>query len=148
MVVWFASTADTEYVDSTPDPLRPRYFVAARDEGALVGPPVLATPGSTVDVGPGRVFVFALDAPVPNPSRDETSIAFSLPTAGPARIGVYAVSGRRVREERWPSLEAGSHHWAWDGRDAAGRTVAPGLYLLRLETDAGMATRRILRLRP
>jgi hypothetical protein len=148
MVVWFASTADTEYVDSTPDPLRPRYFVAARDEGALVGPPVLATPGSTVDVGPGRVFVFSLDVPAPNPSRDETSVAFSLPAAGPARIGIYGVSGRRVREERWPALEPGSHRWAWDGRDAAGRTVAPGLYLLRLETDAGMATRRILRLRP
>jgi hypothetical protein len=34
----------------------------------------------------------------------------------------------------------------WDGRDASGRTVASGVYLVRLETADGVRTSKVTRL--
>ena len=37
-----------------------------------------------------------------------------------------------------------AHTVEWNGRDAAGRAVAPGLYLYRLETSLGVAVGKML----
>ena len=60
---------------------------------------------------------------------------------------VFNSIGRRVRtlvDGEWP---AGAHRAAWDGRDEAGETAASGVYLVRLRSGAGIATRRLLLLR-
>ncbi len=74
----------------------------------------------------------------PNPFNPRASIAFELPTAGPARLTVYSLDGRRVAELARGELPAGRHEVVWDGRDARGEPVASGSYVCRL--TAGGAT--------
>jgi flagellar hook assembly protein FlgD len=51
------------------------------------------------------------------------------------RVEVFDLLGRRVRTlDRGPRA-AGAQRVAWDGRDAAGAPVTPGLYHVRV--DAG-----------
>ena len=48
-------------------------------------------------------------------------------------VGVYSLSGERVRELESGTRAAGLHAAEWDGRDASGERVPPGLYLARVE---------------
>jgi hypothetical protein len=76
------------------------------------------------------------------------SIAFGLAgtgsTASRAQLAVYDLQGRRVAALLDEARVPGSHAITWDGRDEAGRPVATGLYLLRLESGARVATKRLL----
>lgn len=83
----------------------------------------------------------------PNPTRAGARVAFTLPARAHASLAVYALDGRRVAVLRDGMLEAGEHTQQWDGRDAAGRAVAPGVYLVRLVTPAGASVVRVAALR-
>jgi hypothetical protein len=66
----------------------------------------------------------------PNPAPGTNlRVAFSLPNAGPARLQLIDVSGRRIGEREVGSLGAGEHLESipTDG------PVAAGLYWVRLE---------------
>ena len=90
---------------------------------------------------------FALGASEPNPARGSARIPFSLPSAeaggAPARLGVYDLTGRRVRVLVDEALRAGPHEATWDGRDDRGRALPAGLYFTRLEWSGHTATRRL-----
>ncbi len=77
-----------------------------------------------------------LSRPWPNPAHGTVRIGFGLPEAATAQLSVHDVSGRVVWS-RSESLAAGSYDWRWDGRDANGRTLGAGLYLVRLATPYG-----------
>ncbi|MBK7769600.1 MAG: M28 family peptidase [bacterium] len=76
----------------------------------------------------------------PNPFNPRVEISFSLrEAANAARLAVYDLAGRQVRELAGGSLDAGAHAFTWDGLDDAGRSQASGSYVCRLElgnTDA------------
>lgn len=82
-----------------------------------------------------------------NPFRAWTEISFALASPGPARVTVYDLRGRRVRTLLDDVRRAGIHQVPWDGRDRRGASVASGVYLVRLETNAGTSTERITRVR-
>jgi flagellar hook assembly protein FlgD len=46
---------------------------------------------------------------------------------------LFDVTGRQVRRLAHGTYTAGAHDLAWDGRDASGRPMAPGVYLARLK---------------
>ena len=48
------------------------------------------------------------------------------------RLGIYTLTGQRVRLLVDGSLDAGWHEARWDGRDEAGRALGSGVYLCRL----------------
>lgn len=100
-----------------------------------------AAPGA----GPPAGVMLAQNAP--NPVRGGTRIAFTLASAGHARLTVFDAAGRRVRVVLDASLAAGEHAATWDGLDAQGRAVAGGSYRYRLETSGGSATRALVVLR-
>uniref|UniRef100_A0A832I3G7 T9SS type A sorting domain-containing protein n=1 Tax=Eiseniibacteriota bacterium TaxID=2212470 RepID=A0A832I3G7_UNCEI len=81
----------------------------------------------------------------PNPARGAVALAFALPRPTAARVTVLDAAGRRVRTLADGPHAAGAHALRWDGRDAAGREVAPGVYLVRLEAGAARDTRRVVR---
>lgn len=87
---------------------------------------------------------FRLAQSVPNPARAGASIAFELPRAGAAHLALYDVAGREVRRLADGWLGAGAHVAHWDGRDAAGRGVAPGIYLYRLHAGGVARTRTLV----
>jgi len=104
------------------------------------------TPGATSDV-PGRVAAFRLLPNQPNPFNPRTTIRFELPVAGLARLAVFDVAGRQVRVLIDGALPVGSREAVWDGRDAAGREVASGTYLARLEAVGQVAVIRMMLVR-
>ncbi len=89
----------------------------------------------------------ALGRPSPNPTAGSVEVPFALPAAGPARVSVFDVLGRLVRVVRDEPLDAGAHMARWDGRDASGRRVAAGLYVLRLDAASASASVRLTVLR-
>lgn len=83
----------------------------------------------------------------PNPMGRQGVISLMLPQPGHVRLAVHDVSGRLVRTLADSRLERGRYSFAWDRKDDAGRTVAAGVYVVRLSTDAGVLNRKAVLLR-
>ena len=88
----------------------------------------------------------ALAAPSPNPSSGGSRLEFTLAKATNADLSIFDTAGRRVITLVRGNLPAGPGSATWDGRDAGGRTAAPGVYFARLSTPAGAQSQRIIRL--
>ena len=86
-------------------------------------------------------------ANTPNPFNPSTQVAFELARDGRVSVEVYDMRGSLVRTLVEGNLTAGSHSVRWDGRDASGRGVASGTYLLRLRADGQDQRRRMMLLK-
>jgi hypothetical protein len=86
-------------------------------------------------------------AAAPNPFRTTTAVSYHLPSATVIRLSMYDAAGRLVRELMRGPRPAGRSEEHWDGCDAAGSTVAPGVYFVRLEAAGQPASARVVRLR-
>jgi uncharacterized protein len=102
---------------------------------------------SSAGVTPG-LPALALRSPSPNPFRSGTAIGFELARTGAIWLCVLDVTGRTVRTLADGEVAgAGPQQRAWDGRDDDGRALAPGVYLVRLQSDGQALTRRVALLR-
>jgi glucose/arabinose dehydrogenase len=86
-------------------------------------------------------------ANVPNPFNPSTVIHFESSQDARTRLSIHDVGGRLVRVLVDETLAAGSHRRRWDGRDAAGRAVASGVYVARIESNGETASRRLVLIR-
>ena len=99
-------------------------------------------------VGVGEAFdsgLYRLSAR-PNPMRDVVSLQFTLPVEGRARLGIYDLLGRRVKELLSAELPAGLHEAAWDGRDERNAPVPTGVYFYRLDVHGHHLSGRVIKL--
>ena len=85
------------------------------------------------------------DTVFPNPFVREAQFQFALQNSGEARLELFDVRGRRIRTVLAPRLAAGKQVVAWDGRDARGDGVAPGLYFYRLVTPERVQRGKVVR---
>ncbi len=92
------------------------------------------------EVVPGR---FALGAAAPNPFNPATTISYSLAGRVPVRLAIYSPAGKLVRVLVNGTQAADAYAVEWDGRDDAGRELASGIYLARLEAGSFAATRKM-----
>jgi hypothetical protein len=84
----------------------------------------------------------------PDPFRDAATLRFELPRETIVDVEVADAAGRRVRTLAASlPMEAGAHALVWDGRDARGARVPPGLYLCRLVAGDAAFVRHVVRLR-
>jgi len=83
----------------------------------------------------------------PNPFNPQTTVAFSLPTAGRAELAVYNLRGQRVRTLVSGHLAAGEHTAVWNGTDDAGRACAGGVYFCRLVSGGLQSVSKMLLLK-
>lgn len=104
-------------------------------------PTVAAKAGGAVPEG------ITLEQNNPNPFNPTTEIAFALPNAAHVDLAIYNLLGRRVRTLVSGGREAGEHRVIWDGRDAAGLSVASGVYLYRLSTGNIVESRKMILLK-
>lgn len=85
---------------------------------------------------------FLLEPPFPNPFNSSVSISFALSGNGMARLNVYDLSGRLVKELAVGRYEAGVRKVVWEAEG-----VGSGVYLLRLESGDKQATQKIVLIR-
>jgi hypothetical protein len=84
-----------------------------------------------------------LAAPWPNPFNPRTTLSFSLPQSGHARLSVYDLLGHRVRTLWDGPAPVGETKVTWDGTDGRGRNVAAGMYMVRLLVGERTETRKV-----
>lgn len=125
VVYWSVQTLDGAYAGSS---FIPEQTVAL---GTSASPDAPITPAGIASISP-------------NPTAAETSIAFALPRATDARVRIFDVRGRQVRVLRAGQVAAGPHQLRWDGCDEGGRHVGSGTYLMRLEADGVVETRKVV----
>jgi hypothetical protein len=87
---------------------------------------------------------FWLDGAAPNPTNGRASIRYGLPVSAQVRISVFSTAGPLVRTLQSGVQQAGYHRASWDGRDARGRAVGTGVYLVRMEAGRFSATRKLV----
>ena len=103
----------------------------ASDHLPLVADFVPARTTTASDAPTGRAEVAA---PTPNPFDGPTAFRLALPRAGAVTVEVFDVLGRRVAVPFDGRLAAGAHRLSFDAS-----SLAPGVYLFRVTTEAGAA---------
>jgi aminopeptidase N len=133
---------------------------AREDETLSVGAEVAA-----IKVDPNEDFLIYRDtAPVsstpggisfevgrPNPYIVSSGLLFTVPAFAQREasmsVTLYDVAGRKLRVLRSGAVSPGPVTLSWDGRDRDGSPVSSGLYFLRIETDAGSKSQRVVLVR-
>ena len=114
-----------------------------------------STPCSTPVLTPTAVLASAAGQPAqhrlgdayPNPFNPAMVIPLDLATdQKQVHLALYDVLGRRVRQLWDGSLGAGRHRFVWDGRDAAGKAVAAGVYIYKVEVDGRVEAKKTTKL--
>jgi len=80
----------------------------------------------------------------PNPFTGRTNLSVLLPAAGSIDLRVYDNSGRVVRTLASVATVLTHARFTWDGRDEAGRAVAPGVYFYRVQSAAAQAWGKVI----
>jgi hypothetical protein len=76
-----------------------------------------------------------------NPVRAGASIAFCRAHAS---VAVFDVRGRHVVTLAEGAHAAGRNLTTWNGRDAASQPVASGIYFVRVRTEFGARTQKLI----
>jgi hypothetical protein len=112
--------------------------------------PVYVTYDSSIPtaVGAPGLERLQLGAPYPNPAGGNVSFRLVLPVSDErTEVGVFDLSGRRVRTLLEGVLPAGERTVVWDGRSDDGRSAKSGVYFVRVMTRMESQSRRVLFLR-
>jgi choice-of-anchor B domain-containing protein len=119
---------------------------AGIDDVRIFGPAVVgvASIGDPSARDAAAIPAFALLPATPNPFNPRTAISFDIPARLEVRLSVYSPEGRLVGTLVSRDLPAGRHTAVWDGRDDRGRSVASGVYLMRLDAGGRRAARSII----
>ncbi len=102
----------------------------------------MGSPTATPDLPNPTVGEFRLNAAYPNPFNAMTTISYSVPKSGPARLAVYNIAGQLVRDLVNGTVTAGSHNVSYNAE-----TQTSGIYFVRLEAGEQMATQKIVLLK-
>jgi hypothetical protein len=105
-------------------------------------PSGLVSNTSTVEASTPRSWIASV---APNPFDPRTEIRLRIAQPGLVTVRIFDLAGREVWSWR-EHVEAGPVALVWDGLDDAGVAVARGVYLVRLQSGAGVDTRRVVRL--
>ncbi|MEZ4387812.1 MAG: hypothetical protein R3D98_09585 [Candidatus Krumholzibacteriia bacterium] len=96
-------------------------------------------------LGPGQApLTTGLLGCAPNPCNPRTVLRYAVPAAGPVRLDVFDVRGRRVPRLVDRIQPAGQHEVTWAGQADDGRAVASGVYLARLRAAGSEDTHRLV----
>jgi len=136
---------DTSYVDAAGAPHV--YKLTAIDVHGNESPVAMLVPSGTLAVEGAPAAALSFAAPNPNPARGATSLRYTLSRAGHVSLAVYDAAGRRVQLLRDAEQLAGAHETRFALRDDAGRALPSGLYLVRLEAEGRVLTRRLSTIR-
>ncbi len=82
----------------------------------------------------GVPLEFGLGPAIPNPTRGSVKIAYAVPSASDRIvIKIYDIQGRLAAKLLDGAKTPGWYSVTWDGSNASGTRVAPGIYFVRME---------------
>ncbi|MFO7895576.1 MAG: FlgD immunoglobulin-like domain containing protein, partial [Candidatus Cloacimonadales bacterium] len=84
---------------------------------------------------------------LPNNSRQGFQLQFSLQEPAKVELEIYNIKGQLVKTLINDKLEKGNHKSVWDGKDAAGKHTASGVYLIKLAKGKEITARKMLLLK-
>jgi hypothetical protein len=102
------------------------------------------SPGTGIEHEPPSVTLLGV---APNPFTEATEIRYDVHSGGQVSLVVYDIAGRRVRSLLHSIVPVGMHALFWDGRDEQRRTVAAGVYFVRLTAEGLTTTKKVTLLR-
>ncbi|MCX7031174.1 MAG: hypothetical protein NTU62_13795, partial [Spirochaetes bacterium] len=80
-----------------------------------------------------------------NPSAgDRVAVSYIIPKSGTVTVQVFDLAGDLVTVLFRGSRTAGEHMLMWDGRNSAGRIVAPGVYFIKVVGPEVAEVRKVL----
>lgn len=80
----------------------------------------------------------------PNPCSNSTSISINTPGDGTATVSVYNIAGRRIATPSSERITGGTTDLPWDCRDDSGNRLPAGVYIVRVETQTGCSTAKVV----
>ncbi len=89
----------------------------------------------------------ALSGIYPNPFNPATTLAFYLAEAGPLKVEVFDVTGRRMATLWDGPQQAGEHELQWNGCNDRGDRLASGVYFLRFAAGDVVEERKLVLLK-
>ncbi len=102
--------------------------------------PISVTPQAAVQVP----IKYALSQNYPNPFNAQTTISYAIPEDGQVSLKVFNVLGEEVRALVDAHQKANTYQVTWDGKNAAGRSVASGVYFCTLEAGSFTQTNKMV----
>ncbi len=88
---------------------------------------------------------FSLKQNYPNPFNESTAISYTLSENAPVYLDIFNQRGQKIRSlVAGQRQNAGPHQVTWDGTDAAGMTVASGVYLYRLRAGGTSVSKQMV----
>jgi uncharacterized repeat protein (TIGR01451 family) len=112
------------------------------------------TPRGIFDTAPalqlpvaGELGVALLGRPYPNPFAASMSFGYEVPSgeAQAVEVGIYNVAGRLITRLASEVQSPGRYTVRWDGRDASGVAMAPGVYFLKSRVGPAETVSRLLK---
>lgn len=82
-----------------------------------------------------------------NPVKGRLQVIYDLMRSSRVNFKVYSANGQLIWEETTGSKPAGEHLAVWDGKDKKGNDAANGVYFIRLESEYGENSTKIILLR-
>ncbi len=119
----------------------PAYSIRSR---CAEEPPVNDIIEQSIAVIPEKTY---LHQNYPNPFNPETTIRFDLVKSALVRLRIFNVLGQEVRQLTDQRYNAGSHSLVWNGRDAAGRDLASGVYIYQLQAGDVVINKKLILMR-
>ncbi|MCD4651253.1 MAG: carboxypeptidase regulatory-like domain-containing protein, partial [Candidatus Cloacimonetes bacterium] len=159
---WF--TARTEVNgDYTIDLMPGTYQLTASKPGYIETPPQVVTviageilngidiqlelvPTSTDDKDSSPVYADRITA-YPNPFNPETTVSYSLSSAGSVELTVYNLKGQEVKRLFSGNADKGTFSVQWSGVDNNGKAVSSGVYFCTMKTSKGSTSCKLLLLK-
>ena len=96
------------------------------------------------DAAPDRV---SIEGNYPNPFNPETTINFSVPAETGIELGIYNITGQKIRSLYPDKAPVGRQSVTWDGKDTSGQDVSSGIYFAVIEAGDAVTAHRMMLLR-
>jgi len=141
--VQIASTTDT-FADLS-QVSWPGYFVTATDRAGNESVAARAPGGNSGSAAP--VSLPLSISAYPNPFNPETTVRYTLPSAGRVTVDVVDARGAMVAVLTEARAAAGAHTARWNGVDREGNPVASGVYFARVRHAGASQSYKLLLLK-
>ena len=106
----------------------------ARDHISYQG--TISVTGTGFEGGAPEAYINCVDAVYPSPALNSAAIPFCIASNGFARVDIYDLTGRLVKNLAAEEMIAGEHRLLWRLEDTNGHAVPSGVYHVRVSTDS------------